>query len=227
MPAFSIVIPAHNEEQYLAETLATIKQQTDQDYETIVVTNGCTDNTAKIAQQHSWVKHYNSPHAHVSRARNYGAGKAQGDILVFLDADTKLENDALTKIRDHFQDNHSVATTKVKPDIKKAKYSFAMAFKNWYNSTGIYKGCSGVLICKKKDFESVNGYHPELKVKEHRDVTKRLLEKGSYTCIPTYATTAMRRFEQWGLTKATWFWVKQWGKNLVKPVTKTDYEKIR
>ena len=37
----------------------------------------------------------------------------------------------------------------------------------------------------------------------------------------------MRRFEKWGLTKATTFWIKQWGKNLVSNVKDTDYERIR
>ena len=45
MPAFSIIIPAHNEEKYLQKTLDSIKSQTLQDYEIIIVTNGCTDKT--------------------------------------------------------------------------------------------------------------------------------------------------------------------------------------
>ncbi|MBT4539039.1 glycosyltransferase [Candidatus Woesearchaeota archaeon] len=227
MPTFSLIIPAHNEEQYISDTLLSIKQQSFADHETIVVTNGCTDKTENLVKQQPWVKHFNSVKPHVSRARNYGAGKAKGDILVFLDADTLLPKNALQTIHNQFTKKFSVATTKVTPDISKNKYKFAMWFKNFYNSTGFYKGCSGVLICRKKDFDLVNGYNPEIIVKEHKELTNKLLSHGKYQCVNTKAVTSMRRFEKWGLTKATTFWIKQWGKNLVSNVKDTDYERIR
>src|SRR5215468_5938677 len=46
----SIVIPAHNEERYLRETLGSLHRQNYPWYETVVVANGCTDRTAEVAK---------------------------------------------------------------------------------------------------------------------------------------------------------------------------------
>ena len=50
-PKISIIIPAHNEENYIKKTLHSIKQQTYQNYEAIVVSNGCTDKTEEIVNK--------------------------------------------------------------------------------------------------------------------------------------------------------------------------------
>ena len=86
-PLFSIVIPAHNEEKYIKKTLHSIKNQTYQNYEVVVVTNGCTDKTEEIIKRRAGerLKHFSLNASNVSRARNYGASKAMGEILVFLD----------------------------------------------------------------------------------------------------------------------------------------------
>ncbi len=101
---FSIVIPAHNEEAFIAKVLHSIKQQTYQNYEIIIVTNGVNDK----------ILHLNLNTANVSRARNYGAGKAQGKYLLFLDADTLLEPNTLKVMKESFKEHHAVAVTRVK-----------------------------------------------------------------------------------------------------------------
>lgn len=228
MPDFSIIIPAFNEEKYLPTTLQSILDQTHQDYEIIVVANGCTDKTIEIAKKnsHPKLKLYTLPKANVSRARNFGAGKAQGETLLFLDADTKLEKDSLQKIKESFTKEHTVATTKVKPDSQELKFRIVSNFKNIYNQT-FYQGCSGALICRRADFDKVNGYNPNISVKEHRKLILQLKKIGKYKCIDTYATTSMRRFQEWSLTRATLFWTKQWIKDKFGALESSEYEKIR
>jgi len=227
MASISIVIPAHNEENYIRKTLHSIKNQTYQDYEIIIIANGCTDKTEEIIKRrvNDKIKLFSMTKAHVSRARNYGADKAVGKILLFLDADTCLDENSLKKVNQEFKEKYSVATTLVNPDNK--KFQFLMNLKNFHNKTGLYKGCSGELICRKKDFQEVNGYDPKLIVKEHRKLTKRLLDKGKYLCINTNVTTSMRRYNDWGLAKAGIFWIKQLCKDKFGDLTKSDYEKIR
>lgn len=226
---FSIIIPAYNEEKYLRATLHSIKQQIYQNHEIIVVANGCTDKTEEIARKRASdkLRLLSLPKPNVSVARNAGALNANGHILVFLDADTLLEKNSLQKICQEFTDKHSVATTKVKPDSLKTKYKIALAFKNFYNGTGLYKGCSGVLICRKEDFHKAGGYNPEIIVKEHRKLTENLTKSGKYICIKTYATNSVRRYENWGLMKASSFWIKQWFKDKIRGVEDSDYEKVR
>ncbi|PIZ51231.1 hypothetical protein COY27_04375 [Candidatus Woesearchaeota archaeon CG_4_10_14_0_2_um_filter_33_13] len=227
-PKFSIIIPANNEENYIKQTLHSIKNQTYQNFETIVVSNGCTDKTEEIVNKrvNEQLKHYSIPLANVSIARNYGAEKARGEVLLFLDADTHLEVNSLQKIHLQLKD-YAIATTKVLPDEKKLKYRFAMGFKNFYHRTNLYQGCSGALICKKEDFDKVGGY-PELAVKEHRKLIIDVKRNGGkFKCLNTTVTTSMRRFNQWGLIKATTFWVRQWLKNYTSDLKDSEYERIR
>ncbi len=234
-PAFSIIIPAHNEENYIAKTLHSIKSQSNQDFEVIVVSNGSSDETEgivwkKISEKlmRGKLKQIILSQPSVSLARNCGAKEAKGELLLFLDADTTLEPETLQKIKSQFSERVAVATTKVKPDLEKKKFKFAMNFKNFYHTMGLYQGCSGALICRKVDFDKVGGYDPNLKVKEHRKLIIQLKrECGDFKCMDAYVTTSMRRFNQWGLAKATWFWIKQWAKNYTGNLEESEYEKVR
>lgn len=228
-PSISVIIPARNEEKYLAKTLESLRKQNFLDYETIIVCNGCTDQTEKIAKRYlnQKTKIFSLAEPKVTSARNFGAEQARGELLFFLDADTLLEPDSLRKIFNQFQKEDAVATTKTKPDLPELKYQLALSLKNIYNQSKIYQGCSGALICRKKDFEAVRGYDSKIKVKEHRKLVIKLKKLGSYKVIDTYATTSMRRFKEWGLAKVTYFWLKQWLKNYLSNLEKSDYEIIR
>lgn len=233
----SIIIPAYNEEKYIEKTLHSIAQQRYRNYEVIIVMNGCTDGTEKTVEHFknnikkknikNKIKYFFLPHAHVSKARNYGAEEAQGEVLVFLDADTQLSPDSLRKISEQFTEDYSVATTKVLPDINSFKFRLAMRIKNGYNTTKLYEGCSGILICWKKDFQKVGGYNPALTVREHRTLIRQLKKLGKYQCLNTHVITSMRRHQQWGLVKSTWFWMKQGMKEKVSSVERSKYEKVR
>ena len=229
MPQISVIIPAFNEEKYITPTLDALQKQTFKDYEVIVVANGCTDKTEEVLKKnnHPPVRHLSLPQANVSVARNAGALNAQGDILVFVDADTQLAHDSLQTIKDEFTANYSVATTKAVPHIDSWKFKTALTFKNISHRTKLYQGCSGVLICRKKDFQAVEGYPSDIVVKEHRKLIQKLKEKGNYKYINTATITSMRRFEQWGLGKSVFFWIKQWAKDKTKGLQGSTYEMVR
>ena len=229
MPQISVIIPAFNEEKYISQTLDALQKQTFPDYEVIVVANGCTDNTEQILKTHPFEKlrHLSLPQANVSVARNAGALNAQGETLVFVDADTQLAADSLQKIKEEFTPGCSVATTRTAPYPPSWKFKAALTFKNIYNQSKIYQGCSGVLICRKSDFHAVKGYPPDIVVKEHRKLILKLKEKGKYKFIDTPAITSMRRFEQWGLGKSVFFWVRQWAKDKTKGLQGSRYESVR
>ncbi len=229
MPAFSVIIPAHNEEGYLQKTIESIKNQTLQDYEIILVTNGCTDKTEEIAKKNINVKtrHLSLPKPNVSVARNAGALNSQGDTLVFLDADTQLATDALEKIKEKFTEEYAVATTLAKPDSQKLSHHLAVSFKNAYHYLNLYQGCSGALICRKKDFQVVGGYNPDIIVREHRKLALSLQELGKFTCIDTTVITSMRRYQRWGLFKVSLFWAKKWLQDKSGKLKESSYEIIR
>src|SRR5699024_10628440 len=93
---FSIVIPAHNEERYLARTLEHLAKLAypSQLYEVVVVENGSSDQTFEIAKRFESgnVQVLRSAQPGVSAAKNLGIDRLSpsSDWVVFLDADTVL-----------------------------------------------------------------------------------------------------------------------------------------
>lgn len=89
-PELSFIIPALNEAEHIAGTLASIaKQAAAYSHEIIVVDNGSTDATVKLAQE-AGARVLMLPSATIAAVRNQGARHASGRVLVFLDADTSL-----------------------------------------------------------------------------------------------------------------------------------------
>ncbi len=97
MPKFSIVIPVYNVERYLKRTLDSVFNQTYQDFEVIVVNDGCTDKSMNIAKKYK-VKIIDNQRVGVSEARNIGAKQAIGEYLLFLDSDDYWDKELLEKI---------------------------------------------------------------------------------------------------------------------------------
>ncbi len=96
MPAYSLVIPAYNEESFLPSTLAAARVAMGAvadrfgPGELIVVDNHSQDRTAAVAREHGADRVVFEPHNQIARARNAGAAASEADWLVFLDADTRL-----------------------------------------------------------------------------------------------------------------------------------------
>lgn len=220
----SLIIPARNEEAYLAKTLQSIENQNYPDYETIVIANGCTDNTALIAKKYAdQVISIEKPG--VSRARNLGAQKAQGNILVFLDADTILAPNVLQQIKNKFNQKYSAGILKVKPNIPKFRYQTMMAFKNLINDLGIYPWTGGLIYCRKSDFP---GFDEKLNVKENYFLIKKLKKHGQFQFLKkTHITTSMRRYEKWGSLKLILFFIIKGFKTIFSPVQGDKYPVIR
>ena len=83
---FSVIIPAHNSEQYIRKGLESIRQQSFRDYELIVVCDRCTDDTEQIAQEYGAITECVS-FGRDGLARDKGISIAQGDWILFMDDD--------------------------------------------------------------------------------------------------------------------------------------------
>jgi glycosyltransferase involved in cell wall biosynthesis len=96
----SVIIPARNEEAYLPECLQAVAAaavHAGVAVETLVVLNRCTDRTEEIARAHGAVI-VREDEANLSRIRNAGAAAASGEILVTVDADSRLHPLSLREI---------------------------------------------------------------------------------------------------------------------------------
>lgn len=90
----SIIIPAYNEEKLLPRCLKSIfSARLPEDFEVIVVNNASTDRTEELAKSFSGVKVVTELNKGITRARQAGFQTANGDILVFFDADTIIPPD--------------------------------------------------------------------------------------------------------------------------------------
>lgn len=84
----SVVIPAFNAEAFLGRAIKSVLAQSLPPVEILVVDDGSTDGTAKVAQTHNNLLRYiYQKNAGVSAARNCGIQKASGEFMAFLDAD--------------------------------------------------------------------------------------------------------------------------------------------
>jgi glycosyltransferase involved in cell wall biosynthesis/SAM-dependent methyltransferase len=91
----SVIITCYNHGQYLAEAIESVRRQTYQHTEIIVVDDGSTDNTKQVAQSFRDVKYVFQENAGLSAARNRGIDESAGSYLVFLDADDWLYENGL------------------------------------------------------------------------------------------------------------------------------------
>ncbi len=85
-PAFSIIIPAHNEAGRINVALQSIADQSMKDYEVIVVCDNCTDETESIAKEYGF-KTISGVFGSAGEARNAGLNNACGEYIQFLDSD--------------------------------------------------------------------------------------------------------------------------------------------
>jgi glycosyltransferase involved in cell wall biosynthesis len=91
MTLVSVIVPAYNAADTLAQTLHSARAQTHRDLEIILVDDGSTDRTADICAAHAAederVQLFRRPNGGVARARNLAIEKARGEFIAPLDAD--------------------------------------------------------------------------------------------------------------------------------------------
>lgn len=88
-PLVSVIIPCYNSARYLAETIESVLAQTYPRIEIIVVDDGSSDTTARIAQSYP-VTYFYQMNRGISAARNIGFFRSQGEYVLFLDHDDRL-----------------------------------------------------------------------------------------------------------------------------------------
>ncbi len=111
----SIIVPAYNEEKIIAKSLESLVNQTYQNLEIIVVDDGSTDRTSEIAKY--FKKHSNGKKVKVLKksnggkasAINHGIRHSTGELIMVVDADSKLEKNAVKLMERYFIDPNVAA----------------------------------------------------------------------------------------------------------------------
>lgn len=173
----TVIIPAFNEENYLPATLETIRkalQGIEFPSEIITVDNESTDNTAQIAADFG-AKVISETIHNIAKVRNTGAKNAEGDILIFIDADTRVALTLFVKISGAMRDEKcfggAVAVEYDEFQRKWMKY-YMFAWKFWEKFFNMRQGAAQ--FCRKAVFEKLNGYDESIFVGEDIEFYWRL-----------------------------------------------------
>jgi len=119
--AVSLIVPAYNEEEHIADCLEAIqKQDFSGDIEVIVVNDGSSDRTAEIASKYP-VKLVNLPeNMGKANALNAGIAHSKGDIVIFSDSDSEVGSDSISRLVNCMEANPDASAVAGNVYIKKA-----------------------------------------------------------------------------------------------------------
>jgi len=105
----SVIITCYNQGKFLAKAINSVLRQKHVAFEIIVVDDGSTDDTKKVAESFSQVKYVYQKNQGLSAARNTGIDQSTGTFLVFLDADDWFLSDGLQINLMHIKTNPQAA----------------------------------------------------------------------------------------------------------------------
>jgi glycosyltransferase involved in cell wall biosynthesis len=209
----SFIIPAHNEERYIGECIASIiasARALGQTFEVIVVDDASTDRTAEIAASHGATV-AKVAHRQIAATRNAGAREARGAWLFFVDADTFANPRALRACLRALQGGAvgggCVFTFDGKlPIWAKVLYPVAVVLAR---SLKLMGGC--FLFCTREAFAAVGGFDERYFAAEEAVFIRALKRHGRFAVPgPTVITSGrkLRMYSAWRLLGESWRWIR-------------------
>jgi glycosyltransferase involved in cell wall biosynthesis len=191
---FSFIIPTLNEEQHIAKTIRQFKQlQGICSYEVIIGDSRSTDKTVSIAKHlGARVCIDTSRKSTTGSGRNAGARLARGEILIFCDADTMLDDvvQFIGLVQDVFSDMHVVGAIPrlaVFPDQRIWKDRLFHAFFNSFLRLSFFLRApysfGQCQVVRAKDFFAVGMYDADRVHAEDSFLFKKLVKRGKLAFI--------------------------------------------
>ena len=239
----SVIIATKNEQKYIANTLNHLKASV-QEAERhgivaeVLVVDSSNENTAVIAERFTKNVHRLSVQG-VSKARNYGAAKSKGRILIFMDADTIVQKNTLTEVFRVFKKESAVSTIAcVSPtwhsDLTMSTKIFyiidwlfikacgLIPFLIWFYNRG------DILAVRRDTFNRVKGFNETLCMMEITDLLGHVSKIGKIKVLSSPVFESSRRIKKWGLLKSyrIW-WSNYFAFYLLKRLHESTYEAIR
>lgn len=167
---------------------------------------GSDDATLQVAARFPDVRLLTSPRGR-ARQMNAGARAAQGDVLLFLHADTRLPDGALAAVSAALEDARVVGGRfDVRFDNPRAIFRMIAFFMNLRSRmSGISTGDQAIFV-RRHVFEAMGGY-PDVPLMEDVELSRRLKRRGRRAALWRRVTTSSRKWEREGaLRTMTLMW---------------------
>jgi glycosyltransferase involved in cell wall biosynthesis len=234
----SIIIPAFNEEKYIKYCLESVFKYTSDVHEIIVVNNASTDKTKEIAESFLGVSVVNEDKKGITRARQAGFEYASGEILAYIDADTRLTAGWFETLKNRFsQDKNLVCLSGPyiffdipfwKRDLINVLYWRILAYPT-YKIVG-YMAIGGNFAIKRNVIEKMNGFDTSIDFYgEDTNTARRASQFGKVKFDLEFPIlTSGRRIEEQGLLKTAVIYVMNFFSEVIikKPITNI-YKDVR
>lgn len=225
------MVPAYNEEKYISHTLRALRNQTFTDFEVIVKDGKSRDRTVEAAERFT-DKLVSVVDCSAAEARNQGACCADGEILVFMDADTFLPGDTFERFNTLMDDESVVGASCRK--VAQSKNLLDRVFYEFVNLStfvsckmGLGGAHGNCMLIRKRVFEKIGGFNPNIIVAEEQDLVRRALKFGRYVFLLDFCVFENpRRLQKWGRLRLYKAWFTGMFKSF-KAGKKQPYEKVR
>lgn len=195
----SVIIPTLNEESTIAETISSVREQAH--CEIIIVDGGSDDQTW---EQASGADLRLSSAKGRAVQQNTGAKSSQGEILLFLHSDCRLQPEALTILLQELEANPGIQTGCFHQKIDAEGFKYRLL--EWGNDLrvrilGWAYGDQGIFV-RRELFEQVGGF-PELPLMEDLYLMKRLKRETKIHLVEASVSVSARRWQQRGVVRQT------------------------
>jgi len=203
----SFIVPAYNEELELPATVEAIHKAAlaaaspsgsgkDRQHEIIVVDDGSTDETAKVAQ-HAGAKVVSINRRQIAAARNAGARAALGDILFFVDADTRINEKHVSGAIAALEEGYAGGGARIAIGGKVPLWAliFTKAFCAIY--FGLSLAAGAFLFTTRKNFEAAGGFDEKLFIGEEVYFSFALRKLGRFKILREPVVTSGRKLRMY------------------------------
>lgn len=114
----SVIVPIYNVEKQLRRCIESLINQTNENIEIILVNDGSTDNSGKIAKEYSEkynskIRYYEKENGGLSDARNYGVKQAKGKYISFVDSDDYVSTKLYQNLKKYMNQGYELIKFKI------------------------------------------------------------------------------------------------------------------
>lgn len=189
----SIVIPTYNEAENIGRLVAYLIENNTAAVKEIIVADGeSTDETISLAKA-AGATAVVSPAKGRAAQMNFGASLATGDVLYFLHADCLPPTSYVTDIKNAVKEGYDLGRYQTKFNTTKT----ILKINAWFTRFDFFVCMGGdqTLFIRRSLFESLGGFHEEMRIMEEFEFCQRARKQGRYKILNGKALISARKYD--------------------------------